>query len=214
MSIPTNAPSQQRKKRYLLIAARLLGLVAGLSLWLYVRGTWADPVTHNPATPAEGTVTQLYRTPQGDSQIGCAILVDAPATKVWTVIRAYASHPRLLPYVNELEVQPQESDRVFLTGVAHSRVWGDWPFAMQVNQRTEADGVHSASWDEPGWALAVNRRGWTVTAAGPRQALVVLSLQWETRGYPSFFLRNLLLDRLPKMPHSLRDEMCRREEMP
>jgi hypothetical protein len=139
MSIPTNAPSQQRKKRYLLIAARLLGLVAGLSLWLYVRGTWADPVTHNPATPAEGTVTQLYRTPQGDSQIGCAILVDAPA---------------------------------------------------------------------------VNRGGWTVTAAGPRQALVVLSLQWETRGYPSFFLRNLLLDRLPKLRYSLRDEMCRREEMP
>jgi uncharacterized membrane protein len=211
MSTAPPAPGRRRLKKRILIPAIVLGLFAVLLLWAYVRGTWADTVPHNPQTPAEGPVTQLYRTPQGDVQARGAILVDAPAARVWAVLRDYPSHPRFLPYVRTLEVQPKEDDRVYLTGVAHSRLWGDWPFAMHVDHKVDADKEYRASWDEAGGTLTVNRGGWTVTAVSPRQSLVVLTLQWEARGYATFFLNNLLLDRLPKMLNGLRDEVNRRE---
>jgi uncharacterized membrane protein len=212
MSTPATTPDRRRVKKRLLIPAIVLVVLVVLLLWAYLRGTWADTVARNPQTSAEGTVTQLYRTPQGEVQVRCAIVIDAPVARVWAVVHDYASHPRFLPYVSALEVQPKEGDRVYLTGSAHSRLWGDWPFAMHMNHKMDADKKYTASWDESGDTLTVNRGSWALTAVNPRQTLVVLTIQWEAPGYASFFIHNLLLDRLPKMLYGLRDEVNRREE--
>jgi uncharacterized membrane protein len=212
MSTPTPAPApgRRRVKKRILIPVILLGLVLVAFLWLYVRGTWADTAERNPQTPAEGTVTQLYRTPQGDVQVRCAILIDAPVAGVWDVVRDYANHPRFLPYVSAMHVEPKEGGRLYLTGTAHSRLWGDWPFAVHVDHKAVPDKEYVASWDEPGEGLTVNKGSWTLTAAGPGQTLVVYALQVEADGYPNFFVRNLLLDRLSKVLYGLRDEVRRR----
>src|SRR5262249_38486373 len=156
--------------------------------WAYVRGTWADTEERNPRTAAEGTVTQLYRTPRGDVQVRCAAVIEAPADRVWDVIRDYPSHPRFLPYVSELHATPNGDGRVYLTGTAHSRLWGDWTFAAHVDHKKLSDKQYQASWDEPGPTLAVNRGSWTLTALGPGQTLVVYALQVEASGYPRFFV--------------------------
>jgi ribosome-associated toxin RatA of RatAB toxin-antitoxin module len=211
LSTPTPTPGRRRVKKRTLIPVIMLGLVLALFLWAYVRGTWADTVTRNPDTSAMGAVTQLYRTPQCDVQIRSAILIDAPAASVWAVVRDYGNHPRFLPYVSAMAVQPQEGDRMYLTGVVHSRLWGDWPFAVHVDHKTVADKEYSASWDEPSETMAVNRGGWTLTATGPNQTLVVYTLQVEAAGYPNFFVRNLVLDRVSSVVSGLRDEVKRRQ---
>lgn len=210
MSTATPAPSRRRVRKRILIPVIVLGLVIVVLLWLYVRGTWADSVARNPQTSAEGTVTQLLRTPEGDVQIRCAILIDAPAAKVWDVVRDYANHPRFLPYVSAMEVQPKEGGRVYLSGAVHSRLWGDWHFAGHVDHKMISDKEYVASWDEPGETMTANRGSWTLTAVG-LQTLAVYTLQVEAAGYPNFFVRNLLLDRLHKVLHGLREEVDRRQ---
>jgi ribosome-associated toxin RatA of RatAB toxin-antitoxin module len=212
MSTATPTSSHRRVKKRILIPVIVLGLVLVFLTWVYVRGTWADTVARNPPTSAEGPITQLFRTPGGDVQVRCALVIDAPAANVWAVVRDYANQPRFLPYVSVMEVQAEEGDRVYLTGIAHSRLWGDWPFAVHVDHKKVSDTEYVASWDEPSATLAVNRGGWTLTALGPSQTLVVYSLQVEAAEYPNFFIRNVLLDRLQKVLAGLRGEVTRRQE--
>jgi uncharacterized membrane protein len=211
MSTSTPAPGRRRAKKRTLIPVIVLGCVLVFLLWAYVRGTWADTVERNPQTPAEGPVTQLYRSPRGDVQVRCAIVIEAPAAQVWAVVRDYANHPRFLPYVSAIEVQPMDGDRVYLTGTAHSRLWGDWPFAVHVDHKAVSDKEYIASWDEPSGAMSVNKGSWTLTATRPNQTLAVYAVQVETAGYPPFFVRNVLLDRLSKVLSGLRDETNRRQ---
>jgi uncharacterized membrane protein len=209
----TTPPAPGRTKKPTRLPLLIVSVVLlGLFLWAFIRGTWADAAPNNPKSSAEGVTRQLYRDPDGEVYVRSAIVIDAPAAKVWGVVRDYANHPRFLPHVKSLEVQSKDGDRVHLTGVAHSAIWGDWPFAMDVVHKVDPDKEYSASWDQPGGILTVNRGKWTVTALGPKQTLVELALHWETRGYASFLLRNLLLNRLPSMLQGLRDEVNRREK--
>jgi uncharacterized membrane protein len=212
MSAAAPTPAHRRVKKRILLPVIVLGLVLVLLLWLYLRGTWADTELHNPRVSAEGPVTQLYRTPEDNVQVRCAILIDAPVVTVWTVVRDYGNHPRFLPYISVMEVDPGEGDRVHLTGIAHSRLWGDWPFDAHVDHKKVSDKEYVASWDEPGEGFAANRGSWTVTAFSPNQTLVVYALQIEPAGYPSFFVRNVLRDRMHKVVTALRDEVQRRQE--
>jgi uncharacterized membrane protein len=198
-------------KKRILIPLLMLGLLVALAVWACIRGTWADTVAHDPQTTAQGPVTQLFRTPTGDVVVRCAILIDAPASQVWDVVRDYKEHPRFLPYVSAMEVEPEKDGRVYLKGTAHSRLWGDWPFDVHVNHKEVAEGNYRASWDEPSDTMSVNRGSWEVTARGADQTLVVYTLQAEAAGYPSFFVRNLLLGRLPLVLRGLRDEVDRRQ---
>lgn len=209
MSTSPPAPVRRRVRKRILIPVILLALVVALFFMAYVRGTWADDEVHNPQTTAEGTVTQLYRTPAGDVQVRCASLVDAPASEVWDVIRDYANHPRFLPHVSAVEAEEKEGGRVLLRAVAHSRVWGDWPFTINVDHKQVSDTEYLANWDEPGGELKVNRGSWTVTAIGEGQTLVVLALQVDV-GYPQFLVRNVLMNRLDNVVSGLRDEVHRR----
>jgi uncharacterized membrane protein len=208
---PTPAPARRRVKKRILIPAIILILLLLLLVGAYVRGTWAATEVRNPQTAAEGTRTQLYRTPQGDVQVRCAILIDAPAEKVWDTIQDYGNHPTFLPYVTEMEVEPRQEGRVHLKGVAHSRLWGDWPFDVHVDHKQVADKHYVASWDEPNATMPINRGGWDVTGTGPNQTLVVFNLQVEAAGYPNFFVRNVLMDRMYKVVSGLRDEVDRRQ---
>src|SRR5436305_2059731 len=119
MSTSTSVPQRPRLKKRIVIPAILVVLFAALVIGAYVRGTWADTSPRNPQTPAEGAVVQLYQPAEGAMHVRGAILIDAPAARVWAVIRDYPSHPRFMPYVRTLEAHPEERNRVFLSGVAH-----------------------------------------------------------------------------------------------
>jgi carbon monoxide dehydrogenase subunit G len=207
---------RRRVKKRILIPSVLLGLLVAFVIGMYVRGTWADAGARNPATAAAGTLTQLVQTKDG-SAVRCAIVIDAPADKVWEVVRDYKNHPRFLPYVSAMDVEDDEGDkingveRLKLSGVAHSRLWGDWPFVVHVDHKKISDKEYVALWNEPSPGIAVNRGSWTVTSLAPGQTLVALQLQAEAEGCANFLVRNVLMDRLHRVVAGLRDESLRRQ---
>jgi ribosome-associated toxin RatA of RatAB toxin-antitoxin module len=212
MSTPATKPPRRRVKKRILIPVILLGLALAFLLWLYVRGTWASDTARDPQSSGEGTVTQLYRDAAGNVQVRCAIVIDAAPAEVWSVVRDYPKHPSFLPYLASLEVEEREGNEVQLRGIAHSRLWGDWPFTAHVRHRNVDNVLFVASWDNPSDTLPVNRGGWSVMGLTGGQTLLVNTLEVEAAGYPNFLVRNLIMDRLHRVVAAMRDEVMRRRE--
>lgn len=202
---PTSAPRRVRKRIWIPLV--LLVVLLGAFVVLYVRGTWADDIEKNPATAAEGTQTQLWRDKEGEIWVRCAIIVDAPAKQVWSVVSDHGEHARYLPYVSEVSAQKMEDGRILIKGVAHSRLWGDWPYESRVtHEKVEGKG-YIAHWDEKAeGALGLNRGRWEVRELEPGKTLLVFSLQAEAEGYPSFLIRNILMDRMHAVVKAMREQ--------
>lgn len=204
-------PQKRRVRKRILIPSVLLAVLALATIWLYWRGTAADTVERNPSSPADGPVTQLF-SQDGRTSVRCAIIVDAPTAAVWPVVTDYDSHSRFVPYIAQLSSQKLDDGKVRLTGVAHSRMWGDWPFEINVTESKQPDqGNYSATWDEPDKSgFAVNRGGWVLKPIGAKQTLLVFTKEAEFSGYPNFLIRNILMDRVGAIVRGMRDEALRR----
>jgi hypothetical protein len=196
---PTATPTPPRrrfKKRYLILA--VAAVLAGALLVLIVRGTWADTRLRNPQVPADGAVCYLYQAPDGHKEVRAALVLDCPAAAVWSVVTDYDHFSDIFPYERSTHWEPDPDGRIHLTGLAHSRLYGDWPFDVHVRHEETPDGK-IASWDGPTPDLPVNRGSWTVTPLGPDRTLLVLSIEWRMRHVPDFYTHNILLDRLKPM---------------
>jgi uncharacterized membrane protein len=206
------ADSPRRVKKRFVIPAIVLLVLLGVFVWLYIRGTVADAAEHNPGTPFDATVTQLYSDADGNVMVRSAVIIDVPLKDVWAVIADYDSHAKFMPYVSSLTATAEGDGKYHLTGVAHSRVWGDWPFDSHVQQHMDRkQGVARVTWDEQGdGELAVNRGGWELRKIRDARTLLIFTLQVETVHYPNFIVRNIIMDRLPAVVQSVRDEVKRR----
>lgn len=206
---PEPAAAKRRVKKRLLIPAILLGLILLVLVGLWIRGTWADTTVKNPSNSAEGTITQLYRPPDGAVQVRCAAVIDSSSEKVWAVVSDYANHVNFLPYVSEIQVA-EDNDGIRVSGTAHSRLWGDFPFSAYVRHKENpVKGEYQSSWDESADGT-INRGSWTVTPTLDGKTLLVYALQVEVDPYPNFIVRNILMDRLHLVVKAVRDEVKRR----
>jgi uncharacterized membrane protein len=207
-------PQKRRVRKRIWIPSALLGVLVLCVAWLAWRGTSAETVERNPASAADGAVTQLL-SQEGRTFVRTAIVVPAPSAAVWRVVIDYDSHPKFIRYVTELSSQKRADGRVHLTGVAHSRLWGDFPFESDVTHAEKpAQGEYAASWHEEGKAgFMVDRGGWTVKHLSDDQSLLIFTLQMEIDGYPNFLVRNILMDRVGTIVQSMRDEVATRARM-
>jgi ribosome-associated toxin RatA of RatAB toxin-antitoxin module len=193
----TPAPPRRRRKRWLLVPAALLALVLAAAAVAYARGTWADTRPHDPASPADGPVSQVYQAPDGGKEVRCAVLLPYPREQVWKVVTDYEHYGDFLPYLADLEVTPAEGG-CHMKGQAKSALPGWWPFEVDIRQEQTAE-RWSAGWDQPGDPVRVNKGGWVLTPAGEGQTLLVLHLETEARGTPTFLIRNVYLHRLKEV---------------
>jgi len=212
---PTEPPPRPRhaKKRWLIPLA-LLVLVAALLLFAYARGTWADSTARNPTASADGIVTQLVQTPDGHKQVRAAVVLDFPPATVWEAVTDYANHDKIFRYVSRSEVSREADGRYHLRGVAHSSLWRDWPYDTHVTHEEAADqGRYAARWDEPSAPVTVNRGSWSLERAGgaPDRTLLVYTLEIEVDPYPTFLIRNLILDRIAKLVANVQDAVTKRQ---
>lgn len=210
------APAQPQRRRVrkrilipsVLLAAALVGFV-----WLWWRGTMADTAPRNPLSVADGVVTQLLKLDEGVIAVRSAVIVDAPPEAVWRIVSDYDSHPRFVPHIAEISSSKLDDGRVRLTGMAHSRIWGDWPFEIDVTHKETPGEFYSASWDEKDkTGFAVNRGSWKLKPVGDNQTLLAFTKQMEVPGYPNFVVRNILLDRLGSIVRAMRDEAVKRSK--
>jgi hypothetical protein len=209
---PASPPARRLRKR-LVIPAILLALLLIVFAWLYWRGTTVETAARSPASPADGAITQLLATDRG-TFVRCALVVDADAASVWKVVTDYDSQADFLPYASEISSTRLGDGRVRVRGVAHSRIWGDWPFESVVTEKEDPKrGEYTVSWDEEGQCdLEVNRGSWALTRLGEGKTLLAYMLQVEVRGSPQFLIRNIIMNRLPSLLRAVRDEARRRAQ--
>jgi hypothetical protein len=189
------------------IPVALVLLVLGTAVWFYVRGTWADTSPANPTTPGR-PVSQLYRDPEGHTPVRAAILLEQPRNAVWRVVTDFAHYDELLPYLREIQaVDSTEGGVTRVTGEAKSVVSGYWSFTMAVH--TDRSGQEwRAWWDEKDDGdVLVNRGGWTLSEPAPGQTLLVLMLEAEVRGTPTFILRNFFLYRMRQVLKAIKADL-------
>jgi hypothetical protein len=196
-SPPATPPRRHLRKR-LLIPLALAVVLAVVLVAAVVRGTWADTTPKNPATAADGIVTQLYQAPDGHKQVRCAVILDYPAEEVWATVTDYDHYAAIFPTLESVRAEPAADGGHHLTGTARS-VLGNWPFDVVFRNDEDAGKKYVASWDGGSGAVRVLRGSWTVTPAGPGQTLLVFTSEAEVAGYPNWAVRNVLLSRQPRV---------------
>ena len=199
----STTPPPPRRRRWLIIPIALLLLIVGAAGWTYFRGTRADAKPLDPTTGSP--VVQLYRSPDGQTCIRAAALLPYPRKQVWTVVTDYPHYSRFLPYLDDVKATP-EKDGCHMTGDARSAVAGYWPFAIDIHEH-KGEPAWTVEWDqEPGDEIQVNRGKWTLIDHG-KQTLLVLTLEAEVKGYPTFLLRNVFLHRLPLVLRAVEERL-------
>ena len=213
---PTATAEPKRVKKRIYIPTILLVLLLVVGVGFYVRGTWADTVAKDPDGPDAGTVTQLLQKQNGNVEVRCAVVVDAPPKDVWAVVTDYAKHPDFLPYVKSLKADVQPDGQTLIDGVAHSRIWGSWPFqSMTTHLENPKEGAYSALWsEEDKGEFKVSRGGWSLTPIDKnlKQTLLVFNIQVELKSSPNFLVRNIIMDRLHTILKAVRDETLKRNK--
>jgi hypothetical protein len=188
-------PARRHRRRLLLIPGTLLGLLLLLVLGAYVRGTWADEVPRDPATVAEGPLTQVVRRPDGAREVRCAIRLPFALEEVWTAVTDYDHFGDICECIQAQQIRHEPDGTCHLEARARSGLPGSVPFAVDLRHERRLD-RYVSSWDGASGRVRVNRGRWELTPSGPRETLVALSLEVEVEGVPTFVLRNLSLGRL------------------
>jgi len=188
---PTPAPKPRRPFWRNIPWIVLGGIILGLA-FLYVRGTWASGEPINPASVEQGPVSQVYLDPEHGRTVRAAILLPHPPKKVWALVTNYGRYDGLFGHLKGVT-----ADGTALRGQARSAFGGWWDFAIVMTEAKDGT-TWRATWDQPGGSLRVNRGGWTVSPAGDGKTLLTLSLEAQVEEYPTFFIRNAFLGRLPQ----------------
>ena len=191
-SIPQ--PPPRRIKLRIGIPAVLIGTVMALLVWGIIRGNWTDREPRNPASAADGIVTQLLPTAEGRKQIRAAVIVSASPDRVWKVVTDYDHFSDVFPNISTSKGVRDPDGRWHVTGEVRSIV-GRWPMDIHVKHEESADRF-VASWDEPNGAWKVNRGSWVVTQHGAGETLLEYNLELKVSPFPDFVPRAVLLGQL------------------
>jgi hypothetical protein len=205
----TPAPAR-RRSRWLMVPAVLLGLIVLVVIILYVRGSWAGGTLAVPV-PGQGPVSQLCRSAEGQLTVHSALVLPYPRRQVWTVVTDYENYSSFLPYLDQIQATRNPDESIHMEGLAKSALWGYWPFTIDIHEDRSGE-AWTSNWDQEGQAgevVRLNQGGWALTELEADQTLLELHLETEVKGYPTFFLRNYYLSRLPHVlqavEHQLRE---------
>jgi carbon monoxide dehydrogenase subunit G len=198
-------PPGGRVKKRLVIPAAFLGLALIVFGAVWVRGTAASDVEKNPASSADGVLTQLFLAPDGRKVVRCAALLDHPLPRVWSAVTDYARFETIFPTVRGVQ-SSVEPDGRHLFRCEVTSILGTWPVEVRIRHQEEP-GKHVASWDEPSGDITVNRGNWTLLPASADRTLVVYTLDVEVRGFPAFLIRAVLLSRQKTVVEALRSHL-------
>lgn len=200
---PVPAPPVRRIKKRWLIPGLLLVLLIALLIWAGIRGTWADLERKNPSTVADGPVCQLFlEKPPDQKVVRCAMLLGFSAEEVWRVVTDYDHFDEIFPYLHSTRAtceggnDKHRTATYHLTGMVHSKLFGDWPFDTHVEHRELS---RTVSWIERGHRVTYNAGSWEMIAKGPQQTLLVYSLAVEVTPFPDSVVRNVLLDHVKEV---------------
>jgi len=168
----------------------------------------ASAIEKDPASPAEGVLTQLFLAADGRKVVRCAALLDHPPSRVWSAVTDYARFETIFPTVKAVKSSLEADGRHRLACDVTS-ILGTWPVDVRIRHQEEA-GKYVASWDEPTGDVSVNRGNWTLLPASADRTLVVYTLDVEVRRFPAFLVRAVLLSRQKTVVEALKSYLDER----
>jgi hypothetical protein len=111
------------------------------------------------------------------------------------VVTDYDNYGDICSCIQAGQIVHEPDGRCLLEAKAESGLTTRVPFEVELRHEQELFRRVSA-WDQASGDVLVNRGKWVLTPAGKGQTLLVLSLEVQVRGIPTFFLRNQSLYRL------------------
>jgi ribosome-associated toxin RatA of RatAB toxin-antitoxin module len=193
-------------------AALVLAAAVALGI-IYLRGTWADTEPRDPASAADGPVSQIYLDKGGRKEVRCAVLLPYALDDVWDVLTDYAKYDRMLPYLADVTAEKKGDDEWLMKGRAKSAFRGYWPFQITIREAKGPDGGR-IWWDEHSadGEVLLNRGGWELRKRGDSETLVVLTLEAEVQSTPTFLLRSFFRHRFKEVMRAVEREVQRRKQ--
>lgn len=203
-STPAPAPKPARRRRWAVVPVVLLLLLLAALAWAYARGTGAESEARDPSGAADPPVSQLLRREDGHVTVRASVVVPSPRQKVWDVVTDFANYGDLLPYVKGVTAEGRKDGTKLVKGEAKSAVSGYWAFELKAHEEKH-EPAWRVWWKEKGEGeVLVNDGGWTLYEHGPGETLLVLELEAEVRGTPTWVLRNFFLYRLRRVVAAVR----------
>jgi ribosome-associated toxin RatA of RatAB toxin-antitoxin module len=206
-------PARRWRKRWVLIPGALVLAAAVALAVLYVRGTWADTEPRDPASAADGPVSQIYLREGGFKQVRCAALLPYALDDVWDMLTDYTNYDKMLPYLADVTAEKKGDGEWVMQGQAKSAFRGYWPFQITITQRAGPDGGR-IWWDEHSaeGEVQLNRGGWELRKRGDKETLLVLTLEVEVKSTPTFLLRSIFRHRFKEVMRAVQLAVQRRTD--
>lgn len=186
---------RRRRRKWLLVPAGLLLLMAVLTLAAFLRGTRADADRRMPDALDDEPVCYIYRDESGAKEARCAVRLAASMDEVWDVIADYEHFGDICEFIQARQIIYEPDGRCRLEARVKTITPGQLPFAVEMRHEQKL-ACYTASWDQPSGAIEVNRGAWTLTPLGPRETLLEVSLEIQMQRVPTFLLRIQSLERL------------------
>jgi hypothetical protein len=188
------SPRQKPTGKRIAIPFVFIGVISTLLLWGIVQGNRTEPHSRIPSSVADGVVTQLLRTEDGQKRTHAAVIVSASSESVWKVITDYDHFSDIFPHIGTSKGIHDPDGRWHVTGEVRSIVFR-WPMDLHVRHEQTAAGF-VASWDEPHGAWKMNRGSWVITNHGVGETLLEYNLELTISPFPDFVVRAVLLEQL------------------
>ena len=195
-------------RKRVLIPAALFLTTGALLLVLILRGTLATSATPKPSTSADGPLAHLWLTPEGRKVVRCALVIDRPLDRVWSVVTGYDRFPEIFPTILKATSSVEPDGRHRLRADVSASLLGTWPVDILIRHQ-ESGGVRVASWDQPTGDVLRNAGSWTLTKLDDSRTRVEYLLDVEVARYPDWFTRAMLRGRQKGILRAL-DEGARR----
>jgi hypothetical protein len=203
MILSCNEDRAMRARRLIAVAAA--AAFAALAVGVFVRGAWAAPVPAEPPSVDDGPVACVVQGPDGGKEVCAAVRLPYALEEVWEAVTDYDHYGDICSFIHSAEVD-RGPDGCKVAATANTLLGGRVPFTFELKHERELFEYRS-TWDQASGDVLVNRGGWVVRPAGERETLLLLRLEVQVRGVPTFLLRNLSRHRLCAVLRAVRTRL-------
>jgi hypothetical protein len=194
----------RRGYRLLVPGLVLLMSVAG-ALGIFLRGTYAQSAPPEPVSAHGEPIASVVQRPDGTKEVCAVIRLSFPMDEVWQVITDYDHYGDICSFIHGAETE-RGPDGCKVVARATTLLPADVPFAIELKHEQELFEYRS-SWDQASGDVEVNRGGWVARPVGERETLLMIRLEVQMRGIPTFILRNLSRYRLCEVLRAVRQRL-------
>lgn len=192
-------------KKRVLIPGLLLLLGGGLLIRDILRTR--PSVAPDPDDAAQGVRCAVRRLPDGTFPVRCALVLNHPRERVWSVITDYDHYTGIFPYLTACSGTREDDTHYKMNATASSPVYSSWPFTATIEHR-KTEPLWATAWNDASGKITIERGSWTMAQLDANRTLLSYTLELQIKHVPALFVDNILLDNLPKVLRAVQTHLA------